>query len=95
MRKITPGKTKVNKKYFVMLLISALLISLVIVNHVRAQDNGIQEEYETWNVRKGDTLWKIASLNRGKTEIRKYIYQIQKLNDIGSAIYPGQQIMLP
>lgn len=46
-------------------------------------------------VQPGDTLWGIASDNRGSTEIRKYIYQMQQLNDIGSTIFPGQTLTLP
>ena len=73
-------------------LICATLIIITILSSVQAQKVTAVKE---WTVQRGDTLWKIASENRGNTEIRKYIYQIQQLNDIGSTIYPGQTLLLP
>jgi nucleoid-associated protein YgaU len=77
------------------LAIIVLLISCLLLSHVQAKDFAEAGELKVWIVRKGDTLWNIAKLHRGQTEIRKYIYQIQKLNDIDSIIYPGQKLMLP
>ncbi|MDD4657954.1 MAG: LysM peptidoglycan-binding domain-containing protein [Eubacteriales bacterium] len=73
-------------------LICATLVIITILSSVQAQNISVAKE---WTVRRGDTLWNIAAENRGNTEIRKYIYQIQKLNDIGSTIYPGQTLLLP
>lgn len=82
------------KKVIILFLIASLLAGLVI-SHAHAQNNGQEEEAEVWVVRKGETLWGIANLNRGKTEVRKYISKIQKINDIGTTIYPGQELILP
>lgn len=82
------------KKLVIACLVCALLLSVVIVNHVQAQSTQA-DKLETVTVRQGDTLWKIAQDHRGSTEIRKYIYNIQKLNNIKSNIYPGQELLLP
>jgi len=82
------------KKLVIACLVCAFLLSVVIVNHVQAQSTQA-DKLETVTVRQGDTLWKIAQDHRGSTEIRKYIYNIQKLNNIKSNIYPGQELLLP
>lgn len=75
-------------------LIASVLVFAITINYVQAL-NSKPEEYGQWVVQRGDTLWGIAAENRGYTEIRKYIYQIQKLNDIGPNIHPGQVLLLP
>lgn len=80
---------------FAAIVIVSVSVSLTMINHVQAQDSQSQEQLEVWTVGQGDTLWSIANENRGRTDVRKYIYQIQKLNDINSTIYPGQKIILP
>lgn len=82
------------KKVFILFIVASLVAGLII-SHAHAQNNGQEEEAEVWVVRQGETLWEIANLNRGKTEVRKYIYRIQKINDIGTTIYPGQELILP
>lgn len=76
-------------------LICSILVIITILSSAQAQKVTSAKDVCQWTVRKGDTLWKIAAENRGNTEIRKYIYQIQELNDIGSTIYPGQTLLLP
>lgn len=82
-----------NKK-LVASLVLMLMVSIVVIYTVTAHAAEPQN-HETITVRRGDTLWNIAKANRGKTEIRKYIYNLQQLNDIGSDIYPGQELLLP
>lgn len=82
------------KKAVILGIILSLVIGLFVVNHVQAYSNS-QQESATLIVDKGDTLWGIANQHRGKTDVRKYIYQIQKINDIGTTIYPGQELILP
>jgi len=83
------------KKMFFICILCAVIICTLIISQVQAQKVIEPKDYDTWIVRPGDTLWKIAQVNRGRTEIRKYIYQIEKLNGIDASIYPGQEIMLP
>lgn len=80
---------------FAAIIICAVILSMTVINFAQAQGETDIQEHEIWTVRQGDTLWSIANAHRGKTEVRAYIYRIQKLNDIGSNIYPGQQIKLP
>lgn len=75
-------------------LVCILAVSLIIILTVNAQAAQTRE-LETIIVRQGDTLWTIAQAHRGDTEIRKYIYNLQKLNNISSTIYPGQELLLP
>ncbi|MGI6364475.1 MAG: LysM peptidoglycan-binding domain-containing protein [Bacillota bacterium] len=81
-------------KLIIACLICILAVSLVVAFKVSAQAVQAQD-LQTITVRQGDTLWTIAQTHRGNTEIRKYIYKLQKLNDIGSNIYPGQELLLP
>ena len=49
-------------------------------------------------VKENDTLWDIASKEvNNKTDIRKYIYEIKKLNQItdSGTLVPGRTIRLP
>ena len=52
---------------------------------------------QTVVVGEGDTLWSIAQNNLPRrTDIRNYIEQIRKMNQLDSAvIYPGQVLDLP
>lgn len=75
-------------------LIISVLITMIAFSSAQAKTLTPAASGE-WTVGRGDTLWQIAAENRGNTEIRRYIYQIQKLNAIGSTIYPGQVLLLP
>jgi len=79
------------------ILALGLLLSMTLINHASAQDPAVAvaEQLEVWTVCPGDTLWSIANSHRGQMDVRKYIYQIQKLNNIKSTIYPGQELLLP
>ena len=81
-------------KVFVTSLICILAISIVAIWSINAHA-AQPKEHQILTVRQGDTLWNIAQAHRGNTEIRKYIYNLQKLNDIGSNIVPGQELLLP
>jgi nucleoid-associated protein YgaU len=76
------------------IVICALSLVLFVASNAQAKREAPAEGAQ-WTVHRGETLWEIASRNRGNTEIRRYIYQIQKLNGIGTTIYPGQVLELP
>lgn len=82
-----------NKKFLVVAFVVMALVLTIVYGTAQARKEAPQ--IESHIVRPGDTLWGIAAANRGTTEIRKYIYQIQTLNELGSTIYPGQTIILP
>lgn len=71
-------------------------IAVFVVGTVGSAGKNARKEYKSITVRQGDTLWNIAAQYRGETEIREYIYQIKKLNNLDNAtIYPGQKLDLP
>jgi len=82
--------------------ISILLISLMLVgfwNVSRPVVDNFIEEFE-WNriyqVRRGDTLWKLAEeINSAKEDPRIIIAAIKKVNDIGSSLKINQKIIIP
>jgi len=83
------------REAIVYLMLPALILTaILLIQDAHASDLDPQK-LETWTVSPGDTLWAIASQHRGKLEIRRYIYEIEKLNDINGQIYPGQRIILP
>jgi LysM repeat protein len=44
----------------------------------------------------GETLWGLAERHAGRQDPRNYIYDLQKLNDLGPRpIYPGEHLLLP
>lgn len=55
-----------------------------------------EDEHVIVIVQEGDTLWEIARTHNPGMDIRKYIYLIEKRNNLSSPlIYPGQQLVLP
>lgn len=77
-----------------LLIPSLLLTAVILIKDAQASDLD-PGQMEVWTVKPGDTLWTIAKHNRGNTDIRRYIYEIEQLNDINGHIYPGQTIILP
>lgn len=75
-------------------LVCIAIVSSMVISQVYAQT--VQKDsLATITVSQGDTLWTIAQEHRGDTEIRKFIYNLQRLNGINSKIYPGQKLLLP
>lgn len=55
-----------------------------------------EDEHVIVIVQEGDTLWEIARKHNPGMDIRKYIYLIEKRNNLSSPlIHPGQQLVLP
>ncbi|MDY6038105.1 MAG: LysM peptidoglycan-binding domain-containing protein [Eubacterium sp.] len=53
--------------------------------------------YKTVTVHSGDTLWSIAKANMNESEdIRKYIYEISKYNNVSAnSLVAGQTLLIP
>lgn len=50
----------------------------------------------TYVVAPGETLWGLAERYAGQQDPRNYIYDVEKLNNLGAApIYPGERLVLP
>ena len=44
----------------------------------------------------GETLWSLAERHAGRQDPRDYIYDLEKLNNLGPRpIYPGEHLLLP
>ncbi len=79
------------------LMLPALIIAgIIVATNVQALNYDYSgAELDTWIVSPGETLWQIASSNRGTMEIRKYIHLVEQLNDLEGPIQPGQKLLLP
>lgn len=70
------------------------LIMLLITNAL--YEPQYKESYKTIYISKGETLWSIAEeYKKPNQDIRDYIHQLEKLNNMDSAaIYEGQAITI-
>ncbi|MDP4182768.1 MAG: LysM peptidoglycan-binding domain-containing protein [Bacillota bacterium] len=84
-----------NKKRFFTFLF--LIFSIMITFIFADISYGYKEkEYKAIEVRYGDTLWDIANRYKGDSEIREYLFEIKKINNIDSSnIFPGDIIKIP
>lgn len=95
-------RTRIKKKYgntpikFIPALIC--LVSIISIISIFSTNSYSYKEptYVTMHVKSGDTLWDIAKERCGNKDIRKYIYDIKKINNMtNSNIYAGKEIKLP
>jgi len=80
------------RKVSAIILIVLLVVTLGISGYSRAKTQCWEKEYQEVYVCYGDTLWSIAKSHNPKDiDIRKVIYDIQKINKLDKAnIYEGQ-----
>jgi LysM repeat protein len=84
-----------NKKRFFSFLF-LLFITIMLAGSVVAAAGNEKAECRTVVVRPGDTLWSIAQDNVGNNDIRQYVYNLKKVNQLEDAtIYAGQMLYLP
>jgi LysM repeat protein len=84
----------VSKRRFISSII--ILITLIgLLNFVLADDP--DKTYQSYTVKPGDTIWKIAkNYSDINKDIRDIIYEIKDLNNLkSSVIYPNQIIIIP
>ncbi|MBQ8042562.1 MAG: LysM peptidoglycan-binding domain-containing protein [Clostridia bacterium] len=89
----------VNKKRFItaMTIMSILMILLVtVIIFSFANNPGYTENQKTIYISKHETLWSIAEeYKRPNQDIREYIYEIKKLNNMDtSVLYEGQELTI-
>lgn len=91
-----------NKQRFMVFIMAASFLLCVTVLSIFSIFNGVnaldcqQSKLKTVYVFKGDTLWSIAKQYNTKMDIREYIYEVKKLNNMEtSELYAGQEIILP
>lgn len=84
-----------NKRRFIGIVAILLLIISTLISTVSAQ--GYKEiDYIAVKIQKGDTLWSIAEKYGGNSDIRKYIFEIKKANNLlNSQIYEGDELKVP
>lgn len=90
--------SKIRFTVFIALILLMIFIGLGIAfRPVYVEAGSTEVKYETVMVESGDTLWDIANRYSDKTtDLRKFIYEITKLNNInGSELIPGQEIKIP
>ena len=73
-----------------------IFLLLALFNISVAKSNKEEAEIIDYTISRGETLWSIAEENKAeKEDIRQYIYDIKKLNNMtDSAVYEGQIIQI-
>ena len=87
-----------NKRKFITTLgMTAILVFLIILLITNAlYEPKYTESYKTIYISKGETLWSIAEeYKKPNQDIRDYIHQLEKLNNMDSAyVYEGQALTI-
>ena len=79
-------------------IISIISITLLLFVTIPGKASNKKEvSYREYFVLKGDTVWSIASrFKTEKMDIRDYIYEIEKTNEIkNSKIYENNKLIIP
>lgn len=82
----------VNKKRFITFITVSILLLISLFNLSFAKEEIHTEDYV---ITRGETLWSIACENCPKgNDVRKYIYDLRELNNIGCDLQVGQVIKI-
>ena len=88
----------VNKRKFIKstLTLIIILVSIIILVNTIINKTEYAEKYKTIYISEDETLWSIAEeYKKTNQDIREYIYEIKKLNNMESAtIYEGQELTI-
>jgi len=75
------------------IFIIALLITVFTVFSVTGAYGYKETELKVIRIKSGDTLWNIAEKYNKKGDIREYIYELKKINNLkSSAIIAGENL---
>jgi hypothetical protein len=87
-------KLKNKKRFFTLIfLLFAVMITFIFADITYGYK---EKEYKMVEIKCGDTLWDIADRYRGDTEIRKFLYEIKKVNSLDTSnIYTGDTLKIP
>ena len=87
---------KVMRRRVLVASLLALVILGGIVPRLLASDSKAPLQVGVHVVSAGDTLWSLASRYAPNDDPRRYIHEIQLLNDLEQAqVFPGQHLTLP
>lgn len=88
----------VNKKRFIttISIILIMFFSVIVMFFSFTKNQEYTESHKTIYISKNETLWSIAKeYKKPNQDIRDYIYEIRKLNNMESAtIYEGQELII-
>lgn len=80
--------------YIFVILVTIVVTSLAFAATVQGADNA--ESYRTVVVEQGDTLWDIAGEYSKGRDLRSYIAEVKKINNLqDSVIYAGDILKMP
>ena len=78
-------------KLTIVILLFVLIVIVVLLG--KTDFNGEDFHQEEYTVSYGDTLWSIGKDCVGESvDVREWIYEVKKINNISSDIHPGQVI---
>ncbi|MBQ2937586.1 MAG: LysM peptidoglycan-binding domain-containing protein [Clostridia bacterium] len=89
----------VNKKKFIrsiLTLILILLVAFTFIIQIFSEKENVKSSEIEYTISRGERLWDIAEeYKRPDQDIREYIYEIKKLNNMDtSTVYEGQTIKI-
>lgn len=88
----------VNKRKFIKSTLTLIitLVSIIILVNTIINKTEYAEKYKTIYISEDETLWSIAEeYKKPNQDIREYIYEIKKLNNMESAtIYESQELTI-
>ena len=81
------------KFYSIIIVLSIMLTTVFFATNAYGYEG---TSYDTITVHKGDTLWDLAGEYCKKGDIRRFIYEIKKANNLTeSNIYEGDELKIP
>ena len=90
-----------NKRYILKnkarfyIFITTLLMTMLVVFSVTKAYGYKQPEFGVISIKDGDTLWAIAERYNKKGDIREYIYDLKKINNLkDSSIIAGSELKI-
>ncbi|WP_010243522.1 LysM peptidoglycan-binding domain-containing protein [Acetivibrio cellulolyticus] len=75
------------------IFITGLVMSMLLVFSATKAYGYKEPEFEVITIKSGDTLWDIAKKYNKKGDIREYIYDLKKINDLNDcSIMTGSEL---